>query len=144
MFKISHYDHVGVRVTERERAVAFYEKLGFVIDADEDEPQFNAVGMVNGAGVRINIIYNGITPPANKNVLMDISEKWPGYTHYAFMVDNLEKVVAWAKENNFPITEGPMEIGGRRTVCFIRDPDGNVVEFDEVLPEWSAAHPNVP
>jgi catechol 2,3-dioxygenase-like lactoylglutathione lyase family enzyme len=142
MFTISQYDHVGVRVTERDRAVDFYEKLGFRVEPEEDEPQFNAVGMVNDAGVRINIIYNGKVPPASNNVLMDVPDKWPGYTHYAFMVDSLAKVMEWAKENDFPITEGPIEIGGRRTVCFIRDPDGNVVEFDELLPEWSAAHPD--
>jgi hypothetical protein len=26
-----------------------------------------------------------------------------------------------------------MVIGGRRIICFIRDPDGNVIEFDQLL-----------
>ena len=141
MFKIQYYDHIGVRVTNRDSAVKFYESMGFRIDPDEDEPEYSAVGMVNEAGVRINIIYNGKPPPGGKNVLMDVPEKLPGYTHYAFMVDSLDKVFSWAKEHNYTITEGPVELGGRRTICFIRDPDGNVVEFDEVLPAWAAAHP---
>ena len=138
MFRITHYDHVGVRVTERERAIEFYRKLGFEIEPEEDSPQFNAVGLINAEGVRVNLIYNGKTPPENRNVLMDIPEKWPGYTHYAVTVDSLQEVLNWASQEDIPITEGPIEIGGRRTVCFIRDPDGNVVEFDELLPEWRA------
>jgi catechol 2,3-dioxygenase-like lactoylglutathione lyase family enzyme len=141
MFRITHYDHVGVRVTDRDVAVAFYRKLGFEVEQEEDSPQFNAVGLINPEGVRVNLIYNGKTPPDNHNVLMDVSEKWPGYTHYAVMVDSLQKVLDWAAQEEIPITEGPIEIGGRRTVCFIRDPDGNVVEFDEVLPEWKESEP---
>jgi len=135
MFLITHYDHVGVRVTDRAAAVEFYRKLGFEIEPEEDSPQFNAVGLINAEGVRINSIYNGKTPPASRNVLMDIPEKWPGYTHYAVMVDSLQKVLDWAAQEQIPITEGPIEIGGRRIVCFVRDPDGNVIEFDEALPE---------
>ena len=29
--------------------------------------------------------------------------------------------------------EGPLVMGGRRRVCFIRDPDDTVLEFDEIL-----------
>ena len=136
MFRISRYDHVGVRVTDREQAVAFYRKLGFKIEPNEDSPQFNAVGLINDEGVRINLIYNGEAPPDNRNVLMDVSKKYPGYTHYAVIVDNLQKVIEWAEQEKIPITEGPIVIGDRRTVCFIRDPDGNVIEFDEFLPKW--------
>lgn len=139
MFRITHYDHIGVRVTDRERAIAFYRKLGFEIEPEEDSPQFNAVGLINAEGVRINLIYNGKALPENRNVLMDIREKYPGYTHYAVMVNSLPKVLDWASQEGISITEGPIEIGGRRTVCFIRDPDGNVIEFDEILPEWKGS-----
>jgi catechol 2,3-dioxygenase-like lactoylglutathione lyase family enzyme len=66
---------------------------------------------------------------------MDVSEKWPGYTHYAVLVDKLQAVLDWAEQEGIAITEGPVVIGNRRTVAFIRDPDGNVIEFDELLPE---------
>ncbi len=135
MFRISAYDHIGVRVTDRERSVDFYAKLGFRPEPDEDSPQFNAVGLINDAGVRLNLVYNGRTPPDGRNVLMDVPEKWPGYTHPAFLVDSLKAVLDWAVAAGIAITEGPIEIGNRRTVCFVRDPDGNVVEFDELLPE---------
>jgi catechol 2,3-dioxygenase-like lactoylglutathione lyase family enzyme len=39
VFKISSYDHMGVRVTDRARAVDFYAKLGFYPEPDEDSPE---------------------------------------------------------------------------------------------------------
>jgi catechol 2,3-dioxygenase-like lactoylglutathione lyase family enzyme len=137
MFKISSYDHMGVRVTDRARAVEFYRKLGFYPEPEEDSPEHSAVGLINDQGVRLNLIYNG-QPHPERNVLMDVADKWPGYTHYAVTVDSLSAVLSWAGDNNVPITEGPMEIGGRRIVCFIRDPDGNVIEFDQLLESESA------
>lgn len=135
MFRILAYDHVGVRVTDRERAANFYRRLGFVPEPNEDSPEHQALGLINGEGVRINLIYNG-QPHPDRNVLMDATEKWPGYTHYAVRVDDLGEVLGWAAREGIEVTEGPIEIGGRRTVAFIRDPDGNVIEFDEMLPEY--------
>lgn len=133
MFNLTKLDHVGLRVTSLEAAQAFYEKLGFKPDPREESPDARARGMVNAAGLRIHLIYNG-TKPAHGNVLMDISEKWPGYTHAAFIVDSLDELVAWLDREGVAITEGPSVFGkGRRKVCFIRDPDLNVLEFNEIL-----------
>jgi len=121
-------------VTDRDRAQAFYEQLGFVFDPDEDAPRGRSIGLVNDAGARINLIYNGRLPDDGGNILMDIADKWPGYTHAAFLVDSIDDLVAWLGQCGIPITEGPSVFGhGRRKVCFIRDPDRNVIEFDEIL-----------
>ena len=132
-FILGDIDHVGIRVTNRAIAQHFYEKLGFVFDPEEDSPRGRSIGLVNRAGARINLIYNG-QANGGGNVLMDISDKFPGYTHAAFIVDDMEKLVGWLNSEGIPITEGPSVFGhGRRRVCFIRDPDGNVIEFDEIL-----------
>lgn len=128
-FGIRAYEHVGIRVTDRASAIAFYEKLGFRLS--EDFPEHTALEMENAAGVRINLIYNG-QPRAN-NILMDEAVKHPGLTHPAFVVDSLDRILASLGELGIEITEGPLELGGRRRICFVRDPDGNVVEFDELL-----------
>lgn len=134
MFKITALDHVGIRVIDRDRSVAFYSKLGFRVDPHEDAPAYSAVGLVNDAGVRIHLIYNGVLYSEGKNPLMDHSVKWPGYTHAAVIVDSMDKLVHWLAEQNIPITEGPSVVGdGRRRLCFIRDPDRNVIEFNEIL-----------
>ena len=138
-FTLANIDHVGIRVTDREVSQRFYEQLGFVFDPDEDSPRGRSIGLVNSAGARINLIYNG-SPPPDGNVLMDVPQKWPGYTHAAFIVDDLDALVDWLRAEGIAITEGPSIFGhGRRKVCFIRDPDGNVIEFDEILDRQQAA-----
>jgi catechol 2,3-dioxygenase-like lactoylglutathione lyase family enzyme len=133
MFNIERFDHVGLRVTDLEAAQRFYEKLGFRADPGEESPQSTARGLVNDAGVRIHLIYNGIADEGG-NVLMDIPVKRPGYTHAAFIIDDLDALVEWLGEEGISITEGPSVFGnGRRKVCFIRDPDRNVLEFNQIL-----------
>ena len=125
------FDHAGVRVVDRQRSIDFYALLGFVLDPDAGEQAGRTVELINAHGVRLNLIVNGIESPDNRNVLMDVSEKWPGWTHPAFIVESLDTVIAAMEAGGIAITEGPVD-WGRRRVCFVRDPDRNVVEFDEL------------
>ena len=134
--KIRAHDHMGLRVTDRARSLAFYEALGFRID--EEHSTQSALEIVNEAGVRLNLIVNGQPTPERDNVLLDHPQKWPGYTHAAFTVDKLSEVLAWAAERQVRITEGPVD-WGRRLTCFLRDPDSNVLEFNELKSEASPA-----
>ncbi len=127
--RIQAYDHIGIRVSDRSRAMAFYQALGFVESASF--AQFEANEMITAAGVRINLIFNG-TRRAN-NVLLDEPVKLPGITHPAFIVDDLQALQAWLTEQGIAITEGPHHIGPRRIALFIRDPDGNVLEFNQLV-----------
>jgi catechol 2,3-dioxygenase-like lactoylglutathione lyase family enzyme len=130
--RIISYDHIGVRVVDRARSLAFYAELGFLPEPGEGDIRGRAVGLINADGVRVNLIMNGIAPPEGRNVLMDSDTKWPGWTHPAFVVDDLDNVLAWAAAREIVVTEGPV-VWGRRRVCFLRDPDENVLEFDELL-----------
>lgn len=133
MFQIEHFDHVGIRVSDIAASQAFYEKLGFRADPQEESPKSRARGLVNDHGIRIHLIYNA-DGPVDANVLMDVPAKSPGYTHAAFIVDDLDRLVDWLRSEGIRITEGPSVFGhGRRKVCFIRDPDLNVLEFNQVL-----------
>ena len=129
MVSITAYEHVGIRVTDRARAIAFYERLGWHEVLDLPDAQANE--MVNDAGVRINLIFNGVATGSG-NVLQDDPLKYPGVTHAAFIVDNLEALLALCARETIRITEGPLMIGTRRRVCFLRDPDGTVLEFNEI------------
>jgi lactoylglutathione lyase len=122
---ITAYDHVGLRVTDRARALAFYADLGFAIDPNYTNDRVAEI--VSASGVRINLIFNGVQ--RENNVLLDESDKWPGYA--AFVVESLDAILTWAAERGVVITEGPVD-WGRRLTCFLRDPDGNVLEFNEL------------
>lgn len=121
------YDHVGIRVSDRVRALDFYARLGFALDPEFSDDRVAEV--VASDGTRINLIFNGVAR-AN-NVLLDEPVKWPGYTHGAFVVESLQAVIEWAAREGVRITEGPVD-WGRRLTCFLRDPDGNVLEFNEL------------
>lgn len=130
-FRITAFDHIGIRVTDREQSIAFYERLGFVQTATFPEHEANE--METSDGVRINLIMNGAKRAGNRNVLMDEPIKLPGHTHPAFIVDDLARLQQQLERSGIRITEGPVAIGSRRVALFIRDPDGNVLEFDQLL-----------
>ena len=130
-FAVPSYEHVGIRVSNRAKALEFYERLGWVEVLDL--PEHNANEMLNASGVAINLIFNGDPDTDARNVLQDLANKPPGITHVAFVVDDMEALAAHLTKCDIAITEGPVMIGERRRVLFVRDPDGNVLEFDELL-----------
>lgn len=127
---ITAFDHVGIRVTDRARALTFYEAIGFRVDPSCSGERVAEI--VNEAGIRISLIFNGVPSPRGVNVLLDEPDKWPGVTHAAFIVDSLDRAVERFAEMQCPITEGPVD-WGRHLTCFIRDPDGNALEFNEIM-----------
>ena len=129
--KILGVDHVGIRITDRNISRAFYEKFGFVETAYFQADQANE--METPSGVRINLIMNGAKRPQNKNILLDEPIKYPGITHLALIVDDLEQLQAWLQANKIKVTEGPVQLSPRRITLFIRDPDGNVLEFNQLV-----------
>jgi catechol 2,3-dioxygenase-like lactoylglutathione lyase family enzyme len=129
MIEITAYEHVGIRVSDPERSLSFYRKLGFEIA--HELPEQEAIELVNSHGMYINLIINAV--PREKNILLDEPIKLPGITHVAFIVRNFDAVLVMFEREKIAITEGPLFIGERRRVCFIRDPDGTVLEFDELM-----------
>ena len=126
---ISAFDHVGIRVSDRQRSVHFYQRLGFKETVVFDEHEANE--MVSQGGVRINLIFNGTR--RTHNVLLDEPIKLSGMTHPAFIIDDIEALVSWLETEEIEITEGPHPIGPRRVALFIRDPDMNVLEFNQLV-----------
>src|ERR1700733_9539147 len=100
--KIRAYDHIGLRVTDRARSMTFYEALGFHLD--EEHSTQTALEIVNEAGGRLNLILNGQPTPERDNILLDRPQKWPGYTHAAFIVGRLSQVPEWAAKEKIAIT----------------------------------------
>jgi catechol 2,3-dioxygenase-like lactoylglutathione lyase family enzyme len=133
MFDTMTLDHVGIRVTDLDRAERFYARLGFLRDPAEFSETNRACGLVHANGLRIHLIFNGQAADEG-NVLLDAAIKRPGYTHAAFIIDSMADLVGWLDREGIAITEGPVTLGhGRRSTCFIRDPDRNVIEFNEIL-----------
>jgi catechol 2,3-dioxygenase-like lactoylglutathione lyase family enzyme len=129
--RILAYDHIGIRVSDMNRSMAFYQALGFVETARF--ARYEANEMLSADGVRINLIFNATRAPEAHNVLLDAPIKLPGITHPAFITDDLQALQTWLEQQGIVITEGPHPIGPRRIALFFRDPDGNVLEFNQLV-----------
>ena len=127
MIEIETIDHLGIRVSDKSRALAFYAQLGFEL---VHEVKFDAVLIIkNAAGVELNLIVNGVDKTGGKNILMDVPEKHPGYTHAAFRVADIKSTIETLKKNGIVITQGPVTFGDGHVAVFVRDPDRNVIEL---------------
>ncbi|MFC1749055.1 VOC family protein [Pseudomonadota bacterium] len=127
--QLNNIDHVGIRVADFDRAVRFYETLGFaVIREDANE---RVITVKHPCGITLNFLDSANNNHDNQNVLMDIENKYPGYTHYAININSAKEAVTFLEANNITITEGPVTFGNGKTSLFIRDPDRNVIEFTQ-------------
>ena len=127
MIAIEKVDHLGIRITDRSRALAFYATLGFRI---EHEVEFDAVIIIkNAENVELNLIVNGVDKTGGRNILMDVPDKHPGLTHVAFRVADIKAAIATLRENDIKITQGPVTFGDGHVSVFVRDPDRNVIEL---------------
>ena len=127
MREITRINHVGLRVKNLDVARLFYEKLGFLFLVGPVGPEPVAI-MEHPSGVNINFILNAEIS-STENILMDIPKKHTGYTHIALEVTDAESVSKKIEELGIEITE-KVEYEGAQ-FFFIRDPDGNVIEFHQ-------------
>ena len=129
MLKIEKVDHVGIRISDQPASVTFYRELGFDLIADTGFDQGHPIIMRNKASsVTLNLL-GPSTSGDGSNILMDIDEKHPGYTHVALRISSMDDTKAFLDAKGIPIT-GSFSFGGL-TAVFIRDPDGSVIELDE-------------
>ncbi len=129
MKEIIGINHIGIRVSNLESARAFYEQLGFIFLMGPIGPEPVAI-MEHPSGVNINFILNADTE-LEENILMDVTEKYPGYTHMALDVDNIQSAQDSIENLGIHITEGPITLPDGGVMFFIRDQDKNVIEFHQ-------------
>ena len=128
MLEIVKLDHIGIRIRDRQVSIPFYQSLGFELLSDIGFEQGHPIMMRSESGVVLNLLGPSSDRSA-KNVLMDIGEKHTGYTHIALKVSSLDAAEAYFNGQGYEIT-GRFSFKDMRAL-FIRDPDHNVIEFDE-------------
>ncbi|MCH7914750.1 MAG: VOC family protein [Deltaproteobacteria bacterium] len=128
MIDIEKVDHIGIRVADVDRALNFYKILGFKLH--DKATNDDVVIIRTKLDVEINLIYNANNDNDGKNILMDVGDKYPGYTHLALRVGSIKGTIEVLKENGIRITQGPVSFDRSGHVSiFVRDPDRNVIEL---------------
>ena len=128
MIDIEKVDHIGIRVADVDRALNFYKILGF--ELHDKATNDDVVIIRTKYDVEINLIYNANNDNDGKNILMDVGDKYPGYTHLALRVGSIKGTIEVLKENGIRITQGPVSFDRSGHVSiFVRDPDRNVIEL---------------
>jgi lactoylglutathione lyase len=126
---ISGLAHIGIRVHELERAVRFYQLLGFTKTAGPLGPE--PVALLNHpSGVELNLILNAPSASA-PNVLMDLAEKHPGITHVALLCPDILAAKSRLEAAGIPLSGGPVRFSADARAIFVRDPDRNVIELHQ-------------
>ena len=128
MLNIKKIDHIGIRVREKNRSINFYELLGFELIVDTGFEMGHPIMMRHPSGIILNLLGPSSVEEDN-NILMDVDAQYAGYTHMALKIDSLAETEAFFNDKGIKVT-------GRFTfkdmsAIFIRDPDRNVIEFDD-------------
>jgi lactoylglutathione lyase len=118
--------HIGIRVHDLARSRAFYERLGFAFVVGPVGPEPVAI-LKHPSGAEINLILNA-AKAATPNMLMDVPEKYAGYTHMALAVEDVGAVEAALEASGIALT-GSRGDPAAKDAVFVRDPDGNVIEL---------------
>ena len=123
---MSELIHTCYRITDIDRSVSFYEKLGF-----EERRRLPIRGEATnvfmglpGDGARLELTYNH-----GRDEPYDLGS---GYGHIALAVDDLDDVLERLEGEGIRPERPPYTVreGGSR-LCFVRDPDDYRIELIE-------------
>jgi len=127
MIEINGLAHIGIRITDFEQSKVFYQKFGF--NVVREDYQERVVVLQHASGIELNLLDSANDTNEGSNILMDESLRYPGFTHLAFAVSDIDHVQSVLKVQGITITEGPVRFGDGSTSVFFRDPDRNVIEL---------------
>jgi catechol 2,3-dioxygenase-like lactoylglutathione lyase family enzyme len=143
---INGVHHVSLSTTDMDRLLAFYrDLLGLEQRLDTHIPAGNlpfetVVGMpgasARAAGLRAgNLLlelfeYDHVSPkPVEQGPASDA-----GIRHICFDVTDIDAEVARLKEAGVRFVSDPQDVSPTIRSVYARDPDGNIVEFQEIFP----------
>jgi catechol 2,3-dioxygenase-like lactoylglutathione lyase family enzyme len=127
--------HVSIRTADIFRAIAFYEKLGFVVTTRFTTGETLACWMQGNGGQLELIQIPEPDPPADAFG----NPHYVGYYHLSFHVDSIADTLTQLGPVPLLLRPTPQEIGGcHYAVAFIADPDGLPIELMAPQPVTSS------
>ncbi len=127
-------DHLCFGVDDLDAAIAWYvDKLGF-----EEEVRWGLDGMpgvelayLRGLGFRIELISGGGGPRAPQAASFADQMGLRGFNHLCFWSDDIDATMRSLAERGVPafLAAQDFPVGPNVRIAFIRDLEGNVIEF---------------
>jgi lactoylglutathione lyase len=121
--------HLGLRVTERERSLAFYTALGYAVRGTVPETAFGSLTMLqlpDDPFVSLELVHDPARPVADIGAV----------NHLVVQVDDLDAAIADLATRGIT-AEPPTEPGPGLRISWLTDPDGYRIE----LVQWPPGHP---
>lgn len=122
--------HLALKVEDMEKSLHFYcDILGFKhafdIQDDHGQPVIEYIKVVPGQF--IELFYGGKeTPEFNDNSI--------GFNHLCLEVNDIYEIADHLKSKGIPLTVEPMIGKDHNYQCWVKDPDGNDIEFMQLDP----------
>ncbi|MEM9119542.1 MAG: VOC family protein [Cyanobacteria bacterium P01_F01_bin.56] len=111
--QITSLDDIGLRVMDVEQSMQFYQTLGFQIIRKDEKARVFVVK--HPSRIEINLIASGNCHHDRRNILMDVAERYLGYTHYAIAVASVTAAQTFLEVHHISITAGPVTFGDGKT-----------------------------
>ncbi|WP_018930568.1 VOC family protein [Gracilibacillus lacisalsi] len=128
---IKGISHTAFTVQNMERSLAFYcDQLGFEklfeLHNQDNEPWIIYLKVCEGQF--IELFYGG-----KKQTTID--GETIGYNHLCLEVDDIHEIAAHLKEKGLTLDIEPQQGLDLNYQCWVKDPDGNRVEFMQLHPD---------
>lgn len=121
--------HLGLRVSEIERSLAFYRALGYAVVGRVPDTAFGSLTMLrlpDDPFVSLELVHDPARPVGDTGAV----------NHLVVQVDDLDAVIADLAGKGVA-AEPPAEPGPGMRTSWITDPDGYRIE----LVQWPPGHP---
>jgi lactoylglutathione lyase len=123
--------HVGIRVTDLERSLAFYAGVGYEVIGKVPETEFGSLTMLklpDDDFVTVELVHDPRTGMVDPG----------GLNHMVIQVESMQTTVAQLAARGIEVEDpGSPDGSGDFWTAWISDPDGYRIE----LVQWPAGHP---
>ena len=124
-------DNIGIAVTNLERSLAFYEKLGFTKSYDYEA---DVKGCSINAGSAVLFLFQ--TKQANPQAVKrdpSLAQNPPGLDHISFVVEDVDAIYKDLKAKGVVFQGEPADQDWGARLVGLKDPDGNNLYFLKYL-----------
>ena len=123
--------HLAFIVNDMEKSLKFYETFGikkvFTISNKEGEPWIEYLKVADGQFIELFYSKDSFeTVPMWKNKY---------YAHLCLAVDDIHAVAKVITDNGYNLEVAPNKGSDNNWQCWTCDPDGNAIEFMQIMPD---------